>query len=430
MYYKVADADLLVDYAMSRPSLQSRKRSSDSSRPAEPTKTPRTTPYSGNFEQKLIDNGIYPNNKASKPQNLRDIEEFQMLARASLSPSRFKQEDFEEFRDICDNASSETTTIRKVLPFIAGKEKDQHRSEADLPFSHLQAFDETLSDAKPDVYYGTAPSSIHRRVRADIGEHIIPSTTTTRPAAPNFFLEGKSIKGREDVAKRQALHDGAVGARAMHSLQNYSADEPVYDNNAYSYPTTYHAGTLKLYCVHPTHPTVPGGKPEYHLTQVKAFALTSDKETFVKGATAYRNTRDLAKAHRESFIEQANERACEMLATTTTRPSVGRASRRTSQIARSDTSEDELAGDVTTPKRLGSTLGQGFSSADKGKRAIRQASTYTPSTSFPETTSRVLTGQAASMTSEDELVHDPTIPAKRSRLDAVLSQESVPGSTS
>lgn len=119
---------------------------------------------------------------------------------------------------------------------------------------------------------------------------------------PNFFLKGKSTQGRADVAKRQAIYDGAVGARA------------IYDNKAYSFSSTYHTGigTLQIYGTHTTAPTVPAGNPEYHTTQQGSYSLTHNAERFREGATTYRNNRDLAMTHRDSFIEQANERAGRM----------------------------------------------------------------------------------------------------------------------
>ncbi|KAL2193247.1 hypothetical protein P885DRAFT_64085 [Corynascus similis CBS 632.67] len=42
------------------------------------------------------------------------------------------------------------------------------------------------------------------------------------------------------------------------------------------------------------------------MTQIKAFAMTSDQDTFVQVATAFRNARDLAKNHRDRLIEMAN----------------------------------------------------------------------------------------------------------------------------
>lgn len=73
--------------------------------------------------------------------------------------------------------------------------------------------------------------------------------------------------------------------------------------------STYLDGQLKLYTHYPTAPKAPGGGPEYHMTQIKAFAMTSDRETFVQGATAFRDARELANWHRDSFIQDANSRA-------------------------------------------------------------------------------------------------------------------------
>ncbi|RYP49979.1 hypothetical protein DL768_004414 [Monosporascus sp. mg162] len=79
------------------------------------------------------------------------------------------------------------------------------------------------------------------------------------PVAPNFFLEAKAPKGAANVLKRQACYNGAYGARAMHALQNYGEEELGFDGNAYTYSSTCHAGTLKLYAHHVTPPTAPGG---------------------------------------------------------------------------------------------------------------------------------------------------------------------------
>ena len=340
----------MSDYSSS----QSRRRSSASSKPTEST---RTTPYSGHFEQKLIDTGIYPDEyehpgdrPAPEPANMSDIQAAQRVLRPSLSPSRFTEEDFKAFKQANARAKGETKGIYNVLPFIAGSEVG-HRSEMDLPLSNLKPFDENLSDPKPDVYHGAALSAIHPRVRADLGSYIIPSTADlTRPAAPNFFVEGKSAQGRTDVAKRQAMHDGAMGARAMHELRNYKAEEPQYDNKARSFSATYQDGHLQTYAHHFTAPLFPGGKPECHMTQTKAFAMGGDRETFVKGATAYRNDRDRAKTERDSAIAHANQVARQMPAPSPiTSLTTSRTSRSATVIANSDTSEDELARDEVTP---------------------------------------------------------------------------------
>jgi hypothetical protein len=95
----------------------------------------------------------------------------------------------------------------------------------------------------------------------------------------------------------------------MHILQNYGETEPTYDGNAYAFSSTYHDGQLKLFAHHATAPTTQYGQPEYHMTQIGAHALTHNRQSFVAGATAFRNARDLAQSHRNSFIEAANTRA-------------------------------------------------------------------------------------------------------------------------
>ncbi|KAM3496841.1 hypothetical protein MY10362_009788 [Beauveria mimosiformis] len=62
-----------------------------------------------------------------------------------------------------------------------------------------------------------------------------------------------------------------------------------------------------------TGPTADGGRPEYHMTQLKGYTLTGDRETFVTGATAFRNTRDLARRQRDTLIQEANARASQSL---------------------------------------------------------------------------------------------------------------------
>lgn len=124
--------------------------------------------------------------------------------------------------------------------------------------------------------------------------------------APNFFMEVKGPDGSAAVATRQARYDGAIGSRAMHSLQNYGKEEPVYDNNAYTFSSSYHDGYLKLYAHYRTAPTTEGARPEYHMTQLDTWGLTGNIDTFRRGTTALRNARDLAKRHRDRFIEDAN----------------------------------------------------------------------------------------------------------------------------
>lgn len=88
--------------------------------------------------------------------------------------------------------------------------------------------------AQPDYFDGARLSDIDKKVKDQLGNKIIPTKHTHSPVAPNFFLEVKAPQGGADVRKRQGLYDGLLGARGMHSLQNYDEDEPIYDGNAYT----------------------------------------------------------------------------------------------------------------------------------------------------------------------------------------------------
>lgn len=338
----------------------SRKRSSASGGSGATSKTGKSS-YDPNFEQNLIDGGIYPEgyepddtHPPLEPGNMDDIQTTMRAPRASLSPSRFTHADFQEFKRKVKRAGDEATARAEIMSIIAGDSRRNHYSASDRQFNHLEPLADDLPKPVPDLYDGAYPQQIDRSVRRDLGKHIVPSNNTSLPAAPNFFLEGKSEGGRADVAKRQACHDGAVGARAMHSLQNYKSAEPTYDGNAYSYSNTYHQGTatLQLYTHHLTAPKAPGEPPECHMSQLKGFQMTSDRETFVKGAGGLRNNRDRAKTDRDNLIDHANQIARRAPAVT---PSTTSTDSRTSlsmlQEDESDTSTDEFAAEQMTAKR-------------------------------------------------------------------------------
>ncbi|KAI1271437.1 hypothetical protein F5Y07DRAFT_404413 [Xylaria sp. FL0933] len=298
-------------------------RSSRSSRNTQTTnatsissKDRRSSAYDNDFEQHLNDNGIYlpqyrlpGNHRPPKPQNIGELLVGLSASRASLSPSRFDESVFEDFQQK-NESRSQGTVMRNVVPIIAGSADIPN--EGHLPFTNLESLtNETTVKPVPDYFDGARMQDVLTQVRHDLNKTIIPTKHADVPVAPNFFLEAKAPRGGADVARRQACHDGAYGAHAMHSLQNYGKEEPVYVNNAYAFSSTYHAGTgtLQLYAHHTTASTTPGGRPEYHMTQLDGYGMTGNPKTFVEGATAFRNARDLAERHRDSFIEAANSRA-------------------------------------------------------------------------------------------------------------------------
>ncbi|KHN95382.1 uncharacterized protein MAM_06659 [Metarhizium album ARSEF 1941] len=230
--------------------------------------------------------------------------------RPSLSPSRFSNDDFRRFRRADTHAFGEREVTRNVIPVIEGTVLDTKCIAGDIAFTNLDDLtDGTIVAAIPDLYYGARPEQLNRQVRKEQSGKIIPSSQSDLPILANFFLEVEGPDGNLSVAFRQACYNGALGARGMHSLQSYCQPELEYDNKAYTISSTYHGGQLKMFASHPIPPRTPGEKPGFAMTQIKAWGLTGDADTFRQGAAAFRNARDWAKEHRDYAIRQANQLA-------------------------------------------------------------------------------------------------------------------------
>lgn len=303
----------------SQRSLASSRQTQSTKATSVSSKGKRSSAYGKDFEQSLIDHGIYPegyehndDRATPEPKNLDDIVELLAHPRASLSPSQFPTSTFKKFRQANSSVISEGKVMSDIFPTIRGSAEIPN--EGNLPFTNLDSITESVTvDAVPDFYDGSHSKDIDKSVREALSKVIVPTNHGRAPLAPNFFVEAKAPRGGADVAKRQACLDGAVGARAMHSLQNFGEEVPIYDGRAHSFSSTYHAGTgtLQLYAHHATGPKHEEGRPEYHMTQIDGWQMTGNIDTFRRGATAFRNARDLARHHRETFIKGANARALE-----------------------------------------------------------------------------------------------------------------------
>lgn len=157
--------------------------------------TERSGPYSRNFQQNLIDGGIYPDEYEypdgrvpPEPDNLKEINEMLTQPQLSLSPSLFPHEKFREFTRADAHVSKENKATKTVIPIIEGKTVDDKSVEGDLLFTNLTPLtNNMLTAAKPDLYYGARPEQLDRRVRDELSGHIIPSTQDDLLIAPNYF---------------------------------------------------------------------------------------------------------------------------------------------------------------------------------------------------------------------------------------------------
>ena len=288
----------------------SKRRGSTDPSSATSKKAKSTSPYNRGFEQHLIDHGIYLENRARAPENFKEIKERLAVPRSSLSPSRFSEAAFEAFQASSMRAKDEDDVLRAIFPVISSTDQDNHFSARNTNFGNLDPLtDGSIVPANPDLYYGARPEQLDRRIRDKLSGHIIPSTMQDKPMAPNFYLETKGPDGSSAVAKRQACYNGAIGARALQSLQSYGQSEPIYENSANTITATYTDGTLRMFTSHITPSVGPTRRPEYQMAVLGAWALDGSPEQFRQGTAAFRNGRDLAKVWRDEFISAANERA-------------------------------------------------------------------------------------------------------------------------
>ncbi|KAF2968830.1 hypothetical protein GQX73_g4727 [Xylaria multiplex] len=248
----------------------------------------RVSAYDANFVRIMADHGIYmpdqlfEEREIPTPENIDDIYQVITKRRQSLDLEIFTEEDFQSIK----------TKFRDV-------------SEA------CSIGDKGVVRPKPDIWDGIRATAVHTTVENALNRFITPKTSPQYAlVAPNFFVEVKSFDGQSIVAERQVLNDGAYGARAMHSLQNFMSAKPSFDNKAYTFSATYINGVLSLYAHHVTRPRAdsPNKSPEYWMTRLDAYSMNTHRRAFVGGATAFRNLRELAWRNREDAVQAANAR--------------------------------------------------------------------------------------------------------------------------
>ena len=319
------------------------------------SRTRKSSAYHGGFEQHLIDHGIYPDGHddmecLEEPANWEDINDRLVQPRPSLSPSHFSRDAFLNFKKANREAMTENKVMSKAFSIIAGTADIP--SQENLPFGNLKDLtDGTITKAQPDFYDGSRPDELNKRIRDELGPYIVPSTNTAAPCLPNFFTEGKGPKGTSDVCKRQALYDGALGARGIHELRSYVDLETPFDNNAYTITSTYHhSGLLTMYTTHPTISKDGTNSTQYRMTQLNGWHMTGNINTFREGAAAVRNARDWAKETREKLIGAANRKApySEHSGFGSSTDSFASLSPKDPAPLESETSADELAVDGNT----------------------------------------------------------------------------------
>ncbi|CAG9998243.1 unnamed protein product [Clonostachys byssicola] len=286
--------------------------------PATTRTSKSSSPYVLAFQGHLAEHQIHAldaETDASQEPELAEIIAALNKPRPSLSHSLLSPADFKLFTKYDSAAQDESDVLANVIPAIIGQKAADPLPARETLFNNLKPLtDGTIVSPKPDIYFGAGPGDLHKSIRDELTQQIIPSKNTNKPLAPNFFIEVKGPEGSQGVVTRQACYYGAIGCRAIHSLQNYNQEQPVYDGKPYAFSTTYQSGgSLKLFAHHVTAPTTTEGLPEYHMTKVYGWDVTANLENLRTGITGFRNARDLAKQYRDRFIQEANDRRSQAL---------------------------------------------------------------------------------------------------------------------
>ncbi|KAL1892356.1 hypothetical protein Sste5346_007094 [Sporothrix stenoceras] len=274
----------------------------------------RSSAYDGNFESHMDDFKILAVARSSRPSNLVEVV---AALRAPREEARdaVTEDDFARLQAAYDRAFDEDDVVTIILPLVVGpSDWFEHNSSRNVLCNNLTPLtNNTIVSIKPNVYYGAPSSQFAPDVRATLAAHIIPTAAAPRPLLPNFFVEIKGPSGTEIVALRQVRYDGAVGARAMHSLQNYAAvrdglprSAHVYDGRVRALSVTLFSDRLRIFGHHITAPAPGESRPTYHMTRLGGWLLTEEFDQFRQGVYAYRNARDLARRFRDELIAEAN----------------------------------------------------------------------------------------------------------------------------
>ena len=276
--------------------------------PKKNEKIKRASAYTPNFAQKLADRGFSMVKRSHRPANHREWNQALMQPRPSLSPSRMSEGHYNRFVEAIEEAENEDEVMTHVLPEIVGRRK--HPSRQNVQLGNLDPLMEGIVIPQPDYYQGHTPGPGNRQLRQRLERSIVPSSHAHYPFLPNFFAEAKGPDGSPAVAQRQACHDGALGARAMHRLENLERRGEVFDNKARTASIAYHGpGDLHMYTHHISQPGGPRTLPQTHMTPLRSFSLADSPDTFRRGIGAVRNAADYACQLRKDSIADAHRRS-------------------------------------------------------------------------------------------------------------------------
>jgi hypothetical protein len=172
----------------------------------------------------LIDGGIYPKHYKymdpdgpQKPNNLDEVVQRLSQPQPAISSTVLDHE-FREYTKAIPYASKDNAVKASVIPMFLRAIGSSDIVQKNVRFNNLTSpadslKEEDLGKAKSDFYYGCQPEQVNANVRKTLSRHIVPSSLTNLPIAPNFFMNPGRGSGRRTSATGEKVHDSRSGTR-------------------------------------------------------------------------------------------------------------------------------------------------------------------------------------------------------------------------
>ena len=252
----------------------------------------------------FIENGLFQDSSV-KPQNFDKLIKILSKPRERLRVPKSK---FEAFKEESSKVDSEAAARSVFMRYFLHESKVSCKEE--VSFKVRSLLEPGVGVFKPDYCDGEDPEDLKPEVRTTFRDTIISSCGTTQRALANYFIEIKGPGGKEDVARRQAMYTGAIGARATHDIRCYihskTCDDEVVRSITATYMTPKRRGILKLYAVYASTSENREDSLDYHMVKLRSLAVTDSLEDFRKGIQAMENAREWAEDLRKGYVKKAN----------------------------------------------------------------------------------------------------------------------------
>ena len=271
------------------------------------------TKCNNDFEQGMIRGQCYleghllPNNSAiEKPYNMGEIIYAMKKEPSPLLASSLSTQSFERFKEL--NATSSNNAAEKfIIPFLTG-----HRRQSCCmsPFNRCifrPALDGYIYLPTLDLDSGSKHELVNQAILKEYRPLLSPRRFQDLFIAPNLILEVASPRESMRTLMRGACYHGSLAAEFIIKLRMLSMSDSLGDGNAYSFTSTFHNGTLKIFttCIIGSRDrSSPGG---FHTTLLGTWAMTDSIRGYQEAVICLRNISAFANAKRALFIESANK---------------------------------------------------------------------------------------------------------------------------